>query len=152
MPYGNKIRTSLHGRRIGLQRMSSSESGGSLPNREFLVGPEDLRLDVTTAETTSANLKAFGVSNVAASSAGSSSVYTLDPPVPGVRKIITGGTSGPVYVKTANGETIMSSAGSSFTTIKISSAGGSFELMGFTTAQWLSYFSTASGIGLSTTT
>lgn len=157
MPYGNRIRTSIHGRRLGLQRMTTGETGGQA-TAEFLVGPEDTRVAVTTAETTSTNLRPFGVSVCPGTSAASSAVYTLEPPIPGVRKVIQGGTAnGPVYIKTANNETITSTLGSSHTTVKVSSVGGAFELMGLTTSVWLGYItsgtsSNASGFGLTTST
>ena len=158
MAYGNKILTSLFGRRLGLQRMTTSESGGSAP-QEYLVGPDALRVGVTTAETTSVNLPAHGVSVIPGTSADSSAVYTLDPPIPGVRKTIQGGEdNGPVYVKTANDETIVSTVGSSHTTVEVSSLGGVLELMGLTTAVWLGIgltsgtSSQASGFGLTTST
>lgn len=132
MAFGNKILTSIFGRRLGLQALSSAESGGS-GRQEFLVGPEDIRREVTTAETTSTNLKAHGISFL---TAGTSSVFTLSPPIPGVSKSIIASTAGPSYVKTANSETFVTSMGSSFTTIKASSLGAVFELIGLTTAIW----------------
>lgn len=156
MAYGNKITTSKHGRRLGLQSMSTGETGGS--KNEFLVGPDDFRVAVTT-ETTSTNLKPFGVSVGLGTSAASSAVYTLEPPIPGVRKVVGGSSAnGPVYVKTANSETILSTVGSTHTTVKISSLGGGFELVGISTSQWLALgltsgtSSNASGFGLTTST
>ena len=157
MAWNSKILTSLFGRRLGLGAMSTAESGGS--KAEFLVGPDDFRVGVTTAESTATNVKAHGYSVLPGTSAGSSAVYTLEPPIPGVRKIISGGESnGPVYIKTANGEVIKSTAGSSHTTVKISSLGGTFELVGLTTAVWAGMnlttgtSSQASGFGLTTST
>lgn len=159
MAYNSEILTSLRGRRIGLQAVSSAKSGSNHGRREFLVGPDDFRIETSTAETTSTNLKSFGVSICPGTSAGSSAVYTLDPPIPGVRKIVGTSTSnGPVFIKTANSETIQSTVGSSFTTVKISSLGGMFELVGLTTAIWLGLgltsgtSSQASGFGLTTST
>lgn len=159
MAYRNRIITSIHGRRLGLQRMSTAETGGSRGNVEFLVGAEDIRAEVTTAETTSTNLKPFGYHVLPGTSAASSAVYTLDPPIPGVRVSVMGGVSnGPVYLKTANSETIVSTVGSSHTTVKVSSVGGCFELLGLTTAQWMAMgltsgtSSNASGFGLTTST
>lgn len=135
MAYGSKILTSIFGRRLGLQRLSTGESGGS--KHEFLVGPDDFRVGVSTAETTSTNLKPFGVSAGLGTSAGSSAVYTLEPPVPGVFKVISGSSAnGPVYIKTTGGETLLSTMGSTHTTVKISSLGGAYQLVGLTTAQW----------------
>lgn len=152
MAFNSNILTSIFGRRLGLQRLSTGQSGGRLPE-EFLVGPDDFRVGVSTAETTSVNLRAFGISVIPGTSAASSAVYTLEPPIPGVRKVIMGGLSnGPVYFKTVNSETIVTtSLGSSYTTVKISSIGGAIELIGVTTAQWLA-FATSGGFSLTTTT
>ncbi len=159
MAFGSKIITSLFGRRVGLQRMSTGESGGSRGTQEYLVGPADFRVGITTAETTSTNLQPHGLSVLPGSSAASSAVYTIDPPVPGVFKTVFGATdNGPVYLKTANSETIVTSAGSTFTTVKVSSLGGAFQLVGLTTAAWLGLnltsgtSSQASGFGLTTST
>lgn len=137
MSFETKYTTSVHGRRLGLQRMTTPESGGSHGSKDFLVGPEAVRVNVTTAGSTGTNLKAFGVSILAGTSAASSAVYTIDPPIPGVRVTIVNNSSGngPMYIKTKNSETINTTAGTSFTTIK-TSAGGSFELVGVTTAVW----------------
>lgn len=159
MAYSNNITTSLYGRRAGLQIMSTAQSGGSKGAREYLVGPEDIRRGVTTAESTGSNVAADGISYLPGSSAASSGVYTIDPPIPGVRKTIVGGVSnGPVYLKTNGSETILTTLGSTFTTVKVSSQGGSFDLIGLTTAIWLGRgltsgtSSQASGFGLTTST
>lgn len=136
MAWSDKIVTSLFGRRLGLQPITTGISGGRLSST-LLVGPDDFRVGVTTAESTGTNLSPWGVSNLAGTSAGSSAVYTIDPPIPGVRKIINIGTTanGPIYLKTKNSETFNTTLGTSFTTVK-SSAGGFYELMGVTTAIW----------------
>lgn len=135
MAFETKYTTSVHGRRLGLQRMTTVETGASKPY-DFIVGPEAVRGGVTS-ETTATDLKAFGVSRLAGTSAASSVVYTIEPPIPGVRKTIVNESSGngPMYIKTKNSETFNTTAGTSFTTIK-TSAGGSFELIGVTTAVW----------------
>lgn len=155
----DQLKTHIHGRRIGLNEVSSAKSGGSHGSREFVAGPDDFRVETSTAETTSTNLKPFGISVCPGTSAASSAVYTIDPPIPGVRKIIGTSTgNGPVYIKTANGETIHSTLGSTHNTVKISSVGGSFELVGLTTAIWFSRGLTSgtssqgSGFTLSTST
>lgn len=146
MAWNTKITTSLRGFRFGLQAMSTVHTGGSHGPNEFLVGPDDFRVGVTTAETTSANLKAHGISILPGSSAASSCVYTIDPPIPGIGKSIVGTTAnGPFLIKTANSETIHTTLGTSFTTVEISSIGGGFQLVGLTTAVWL-------GIGLTSGT
>lgn len=135
MAFADKIITSLFGRRVGLQPMSSSQTGGRAG--EFLVGPDSLRLGVTTAETTATNLAAHGVSFI--TSAVSSGVYVLDPPIPGVHKTLTfTATGATAYVRTANNETILTaSQGTSGTVIKSTqNASGALFLMGMTTAAW----------------
>lgn len=146
MAYGDKITTSKHGRRLGLQLMSTAASGGSFGQQEFLVGPEALRTNVSTADTTSSGVRAFGGTILVGTSAASTPVYTLDPPIPGVRKtILFGSTDSAIYLKTKNGEYIYgSSIGSSATVIR-SSGGGTIVLEGMSTAIWaaLSISSTA---------
>lgn len=134
--YFQKVITSIKGNRLGLSILSSGETGTS-KKLEFLVGPDALRWGNTTAETTSTNLSAVGLSRVDGSSAASSSVFTLDPPIPGIEKLIYFGSTGDknCYVKTANSETLHSSRGSSFTTVQ-STIGGCLRLVGVTTAIW----------------
>jgi hypothetical protein len=159
MAFNGSYTTSLRGRRLGLQQMTTAQTGGTRGVHEFLVGPEALRCEATSAESTGTNLKPFGISNLPGTSAGSSAVYVLDPPIPGVMKYIRGSTdNGPVFVRTANSETISTTLGSSFTTVKISSVGGSFMLIGYTTALWMAVgltsgtSSQASGFGVTTST
>lgn len=129
MPYNNKVITSIHGRRLGIQRLSSAESGGSDGTVEYLVGPEAFRVGTSTAETTAANVSAFGASLLMETSAASSSVYTIDPPVPGVSKTLY--MSSGTWVKTG-GAVFYSSAGTTHTTLN-SSNKTVFTLMGVTT-------------------
>lgn len=132
--WADKITTTLFGRRLGLQLMSSSVTGSK--QREYVVGPDGVRASVTTAETTSTNLAPDGVSNLNAVSSG---VYTLDPPIPGVAKYIAfGSTTVTSYVKTANGETFLSSQGTTFSVMKSTQlVAGMITLVGQTTATWL---------------
>ena len=134
MPYGSQILTSIYGRRLGLQSQSTARSGGSKPF-ELLVGPEDVRLGVTTNESTGTALAPFGISYLVGTSVASTPVFTLSPPVPGLRKtIVFGSTDSALYVKAATGCSIIgTSLGSSATAIR-SSGGGYVELMGVTTA------------------
>ena len=155
MAWASQLMTSIFGRRLGLQSMSTNQTGASAPV-DMLVGPEALRFAVTTAESTGTNLKAYGVSFVPGTSASSSAVYTLDPPIPGVNKYIqfNSTSQGPIYVKAANGETFISTQGTTFSVIK--STGnqvGTVHLVGLTTALWglMPGLSTAT-FALSTTT
>lgn len=158
MPYGSNLNTTIFGRRLGLQKLSTNQSGGRA-EREYLAGPETLRLGVTTSESTGTNILPDGVSHVVGTSADSSSVFTLDPPVPGVEKLLYFGSTGNTacYVKTKNSEVIHSTLGSSHTVIK-STIGGLCRLVGVTTAIWAALgitsgtSSQAGGFSLTTTT
>lgn len=154
MAYQSKILTSIYGRRLGIQSMSTNESGGSRGTLEFLVGPEALRNEVTTSESTATNLKPFGHSVL--TTASSSGVYTLDPPIPGVEKTLTFYTTGsdPIYVKTANNEQIKTTQASTSTVIASSqTALATIRLLGVTTAIWAAVGSVSSAyLKLSTST
>lgn len=155
MGFANRITTSLFGNRFGLQSMSSNVSGSGRPAQtpDFLNGPEDIRMSVTTAETTATNLAAYGVSYL--TSSVSSGVYTLDPPIPGVRKtIVYGTTAATIYVKTANSETFISTLGTSMTVAKSTqNAMARLDLLGLTTAQWgVSFGLSSASLSLTTTT
>jgi len=155
MSWANKITTTLFGSRFGLQSASSNITGaargGNAP--DFINGPEDIRMGVTTAETTATNLAAYGVSYL--TSAASSGVYTLDPPIPGVRKTVVFGTTGAtIYLKTANSETFISTLGTSMTVAKSTQLCiGALNMIGLTTAQWgVSYSLSTASLSLTTTT
>lgn len=152
MSWANLITTTLFGRRLGLQAMTSSVTGTGVAGRapDFLTGAEQVRMGVTTAETTSVNAPAYGVSFFPGTSAASSAVYTLDPPIPGVQKFLNFNSTsqGPIYVKTANGETFNSTQGTTFSIIKsTNNQVGVLHLIGLTTATW-----GLSAAGLSTAT
>jgi hypothetical protein len=141
MSWSSLLNTSILGRRLGLQIATTNVSGSGASGRtvDLLVGPEELKRGVTTAESTGTNLAAWGVSFVPGTSASSSAVYTLDPPIPGVQKFINFNSTsqGPIYVKTANGETFNSTQGTTFTVLKsTNNQVGVISLMGLTTATW----------------
>ena len=134
--YGNSVLTSVHGRRLGLQAMSSGESGGSKGALELLVGPDAFREPRTTNETTATAINAVGNTVLVGTSAASTPVFTLAPPIPGVRKtIIFGSTDSALYLKMSSGCAIAgtSLASTGCTAIR-SSGGGAVELIGQTTA------------------
>lgn len=156
MSYGNNITKSLFGRQIGLQQMTTPVTGG-VRQFDVVVGPEDIRQGVSTGESTGTNLAAFGVSRVFGTSAASTPVYTLDPPVPGVRKgLHFASTDSAIYVKMASGCAIAgTSLATTGATVIRSSGGGYVELMGITTALFcaLELSSTAiNGLGFQATT
>jgi hypothetical protein len=152
MAWAEKAITSIFGRRLGLQTMSSAQTGTGVAGRvaEFLVGAEQVRSGVTTAESTSTAAPAHGVSFFPGTSAASSAVYTIDPPIPGVQKFVVFNSTanGPIYLKTANGETFLSTQGTTFSIIKsTNNQVGTLHLVGLTTSVW-----GLSANGLSTST
>lgn len=148
MSFESRITKSYDGRRFGLQIPSSVETGSSV-SQAYLAGPEALRQNVSSAESTSVNLKAFGVSYLSTVSSG---VHTLDPPIPGVEKWIINGSSGATeFVKTRNNETIQTSKGSTWTTLRLLNP-VVLRLVGITTAAWACAVTTAAGVGMTTTT
>lgn len=151
MAWASQLMTSIFGRRLGLQTMTSGQTGTGVAGRnpDFIVGAEQVRMGVTTAESTGTNVSAFGVSFLPGTSASSSAVYTLDPPIPGVQKVLVfnSTTQGPIYVKTA-GETFISTQGTTFTVLKsTNNTVGTVHLVGLTTAIW---GLTANGLSTST--
>jgi hypothetical protein len=133
--YGNKILTSLYGRRLGLQAPSSAETGVSKA-LDILVGPDAYREPQSTAETTSGVVGPTGNTILVGTSAASTPVYTLAPPIPGVRKtIIFGSTDSAIYLKMTAGCSIAgTSLASTGATAIRSSGGGAVELIGQTSA------------------
>lgn len=137
MAYLDKYTTSVHGRRLGLQLMSTTQTGGRT-NIDFLIGPEALREGVSTADTTGTAILACGVSFLNGTSAASSSVYVLDPPIPGVRKtVVFSSATTPQYLRTKNAETFRTTADSTIATVILSTLTGAVvELIGLTTSMW----------------
>lgn len=142
--YGDKIITSIYGRRFGLQIMTTAQNGGRL-DAELAVGPDAWREQVgtglgasTAGESTGTNLRPWGVSFLNGTSAASSSVYVIDPPIPGVRKtVVFSSANTPQYLKTKNGETFRTSADSTIATVIMSTlTGATVELIGLTTGLW----------------
>lgn len=137
MPYGNNILTSIYGRRLGLQRFDTAQSGAAIP-AEFVVGPDDIRLGLTTNESTGTSMAPAGISVLVGTSAASTPVFTLAPPIPGVRKIVVfGSTDSAIYAKAPTGSAIQgTSLGATACGAIRSSGGGAVELMGITTASF----------------
>ena len=155
MAYSDRIHESIRGRNLGFEFISSGTHGSTQGGR-MMVGPDAYRGSHSSAETTSKNLRAFGLTAFGTTSTGtgSSAVYTLDPPVPGTGpKIIAltcGASDGPVYFKTG-GPTILSTGGSTFQTIKFSTR-GMIELYPISTAVWFTPSASAEGPVLQETT
>lgn len=141
------VDTSIHGRRLGLQKLSSNASGSNHGTREFLVGPDAYRENVTTSNSTATNVRAWGVQYLPSSSVGSSQVYSLDPPIPGITVTVVNSTKGTIYLRASTDAsiTVWSTQESSACVIKASSHGGIYQLVGISTARW-------GGIGLTSGT
>lgn len=140
MSYADKANPTLWGRRLGLQWMPPAVSGsgrGAAEQPDFIVGAEDVRKNVTTNDSTGTPLRAYGISRLAGTSAASTPVYQLDPPIPGVEKTIQFvSTDSAIYVKPATGGFFTgTSLGSSAAAIR-SSGGGTVRLVGISTADW----------------
>lgn len=147
MPYNSKIITSIYGRRLGLQGMSTAETGGPVP-LEFLVGPDDMKQGISTAPTTATAESAAGISNFVGTSVASTPVFTLAPPIPGVPKTINfSSTDSALYVKMSAGCAISgTSLGTTGCTAIRSSGGGSAELVGLTTALYAALTQSTTGV------
>lgn len=146
MAFHTKYTTSVHGRRLGLQRMTTPETGSGNGAVDFIVGAEDVRKAHSTADSTGTNLKAWGVSVL--TTAVSSGVYTIDPPIPGVNKVLVFHTTGanPIYVKTANGESISSTQTTTATIVASSqTAYAAVTLVPVSTGAWAVLGSVSSG-------
>lgn len=128
--------TSIYGRRLGLATLSTGQTGGTKGSLEFIQGFDDVRLPISTSETTGTPLDAAGISYLVGTSAASTPVFTLAPPIPGVTKRIAfASTDSALYVKMTSGCSILgTSLGSTVAATIRSSGGGYVELVGLTTA------------------
>jgi hypothetical protein len=146
MAFADRINESIRGRNLGFEFLSSGKHG-TIKTGKLLVGPEAARSYYSTAETTAVNVPAFGHSIL--TTAVSSGVYTLDPPIPGVEKSVVFHTTGanPIYLKGANGEGFASTQGTSLPTLVSSqTAYAALKLIGVTTALWAVVGSLSSGL------
>lgn len=154
MYFATRLFTSVHGRRLGLTRESSAQHGGA-GFRDYLTGDvmDAIKPQTSSAASTGTDLKPFGAWFLPTSSAGSSQVYTIEPPIPGVPVTVMGGTASEVFLKSKNSEVFVTSGGSSFTVINPSSLGFTLHLVGMTTAMWgVINGSTAAGHAYTTST
>ena len=159
MSYERLNNTTLLVNRLGHQKLTSAIHGVTKP-AEVLVGAECVRALSSTADST-AGVAPYGVSLLTTGlSADTTTVFRLDPPIPGVEKTIvwgstTIGTMGSkIFVtnSTGGGAGFQTSGGSSFTCVA-SSAGAVLRLIGVTTALWaVVNGTTASGFTYTTST
>lgn len=158
MPFNRFITTTIHGNRLGLVKPSSNATGGvvgqGIGGVEYAAGPDFLRHSGSSAASTGTDIRPWGYAYLPTSSAGSSQVYIVEPPIPGSPPLtITGSTAAEVYLKTKNSETLITSGGSSFTVINPSSLGFAITLVAITTAVWaVINGSTAAGHAYTTST
>lgn len=146
MSNSSRMTYSVHGRELGIERLSSVQLGSSNPCG-VVVGVEDVRQGIQTA-TTSVVLPPFGLSVL---STGSSAVHTLGAPIPGVRKYIYSSGGATAYVNTQNAN-IISSVGSTQATLGFLNR-GVVEMIGLTTALWgLMGNTTGSGVNVAAST
>ncbi len=132
----NQYLTQIHGRRLALD-----------PN-DYLVGPRDLRLQVSgfssggstvTSTSVASNIDPFGYTVVGATGASATTAYTLAAPVPGVRKVIFNPTTGGVTVLTSAAGALIITTGSitsTFGQFSMAAKGAYVELVGLSTALW----------------
>jgi hypothetical protein len=147
--WNNVLTTSLFGRRLGLQRLTTGGTGGK--ESDVLAGPTAFRSPTSTANSTGTNIDPWGVQVLPGTSAGSSSVYTINPPIPGVTVVVVGSSNAGCFLKTnAATETYMTTLGSSDTVLEFPSVGGVAHLTGVTTARFAVLLST--GVVASTST
>ena len=149
MAFSDRINESIRGRNLGFEFLSSGKHGTTKTGR-MLVGPEVLRLGNTTAETTATNLAAYGQSVLNNSSAGSSQVFTLDPPIPGVQKtVVFNSTVNTLYLRASTDATITFLTATQGTTKCVVASTGlasaALTFIGITTAIWSAMGSISSG-------
>ena len=142
--------TSIFGSRLGLQALTSGQSGSTTytgsdsPAPEFLIGPDQLRTEVSTVDTTAKRVPAWGISYLTTSTgATTESVYQMDPPIPGVRKTInfvsTNTGTNSVHLYTSTGGTINFNSSNGTTMCVLGSTAGNnvtIELLGINSTMW----------------
>jgi hypothetical protein len=120
----SKIKTSIHGRRLGLD------------NDEMLVGVKAIRHVVTngTSDTTGTALPNHGLVSVVTTTDDS---WILTDPIPGVPvRLVSGSTSTGVHTVTCAAAVIHSTNGIEGASVLLKGAGAHAELTGLTTAAW----------------
>jgi hypothetical protein len=134
----NRIKTSLFGRRLGLD------------NDDYLVGPPDIKREVTdlTSGSTATAIPARGIVNVTGSSlatSGAGGTFLLSNPVPGVEVTICNlnadtsaaspGSTAMTFIRPSTAFLIRSSEGTTETTINLA-VGAAVTLVGLSTGYY----------------
>ena len=126
----NNIITSIHGRRLGLDR------------DEAIVGSVGVKMPITNINTgdTGTDVTAFGIHNVTSTGSSQTAQYNLAAPIPGVAKtLLLGSTSTGTaqFLSTANGaQIIASSDGTTTEVVSLLRPGAAVVLMGVTSTHW----------------
>lgn len=121
----NRMLTSIHGRRFGLD------------HDEFAVGPKGLRAPITdaTSDTTGTNLPNHGMVSLVTTT---DDVWRLTDPVPGCEvTLFCGSSSTGTHAVTPAAATIISSNGIAGSSISMAGAGAVVTLVGLSTALWM---------------
>jgi hypothetical protein len=120
----NKILTSIHGRRFGLDKDG------------FAIGAKGLRPPVTnaTSDTTGTAIPNHGIATVVTSTDDS---WTVDAPTPGCElSLHTGSSSTGTHTVSLSNATLISSNGVASSNILMQGKGAHVGLVGLTTAVW----------------
>lgn len=120
------ILTSIFGRRLGLD------------DKECLVGPKDVRVAIEDISTTAAtSALPYGHTRVLTSGSSQTGSYTLQAPIPGVRKSFSlQSTSTGTMQFTATNAAFLTASGTSAAVISLITGGAFVELMAVTTNYW----------------
>lgn len=122
----NQIQTSIFGRRLGLD------------SNEFMVGPKDHRVQIEDISTTAAtSCSNYGHTRFLTSGSSQTGVYTLQAPVPGVRKSFSlQSTSTGTMQVTATNAAFLSASGSSVAVVSLITGGAFADMIAVSTAYW----------------
>lgn len=130
-----KIRTSIHGRRLGLS------------HDDYLCGPKDTIRPVTnaTSATTATALLPYGMHTVVTTT---DDTWTLtDPPHAGLEvKIATNSTSTGTHTISPAAATITSTNGVAGSSIVMNGLGDRITLVALSTAEWMAFPSDATAV------
>jgi hypothetical protein len=120
----NKILTSIHGRRLGLD------------NEEYIVGPRGMKRPVTaaTSDTTGTTLPNNGYNSVVTTT---DDTWLLDPPAVGSEvTLMTGSSSTGVHTITFTNAVAYSTNGIAGASVILTGSGAAMSLLGITTGIW----------------
>lgn len=122
----NNILSSIRGRKLGFDA------------NEYLVGPPGLREQIEDITSTAATSAApHGVTRVLTSGSSQTGNYTLQAPIPGIRKtLFQASTSTGVMIFTFTNAGLYLASGTSAAVIALKGQGASVDLIAMSTSQW----------------